>query len=449
MAIVDAAVAVGSAVGLGTGTAALIGGGALMGAGAGGLYGALSGGSILKDAGIGGLLGAGGAYGATALGAGAAGGAAQSALAAPMIQGGIFDSAAGGAAASGATNPTITAAANSTTDPIAAMNTSQGWTGTTSPVPGMSTSDYNSLVNTPIGGPADSNLLKYAGYGLGAAALGKAIQSSNAKYGTLTPSQLNTSTIPYASNVGTYQPLNTSIYKPMPAAGTPLYAAEGGIMEAPGYASGGIMGGVQPAPAGSAEQFARTNAVGNNQMFPQSTQNTQAYSSPVNSPVSNPVVGMARGGIAKRYNGQDGSQVQQAAYDPNQEIITQEMVDRMSGMPQQTAPTASAGGGLMQSFANGGTPHSDLGSYSDGGRMLKGPGDGMSDNIPAVIGNKQPARLADGEFVVPADVVSHLGNGSTDAGAKHLYNMMDRVRKARVGTKKQGKEIKAEKFLPK
>ena len=91
---------------------------------------------------------------------------------------------------------------------------------------------------------------------------------------------------------------------------------------------------------------------------------------------------------------------------------------------------------------------SSLGSYSDGGRMLRGPGDGMSDDIPGVIAGKQPARLADGEFVVPADVVSHLGNGSTDAGAKKLYSMMDNVRKARTGSKKQGKQIKADKYMP-
>lgn len=99
-----------------------------------------------------------------------------------------------------------------------------------------------------------------------------------------------------------------------------------------------------------------------------------------------------------------------------------------------------------QPMAKGGI--ADLGSYSDGGRMLKGPGDGMSDSIPARIGSHQPARLADGEFVVPADVVSHLGNGSTDAGAKQLYAMMDKVRKARTGTKKQGREIKPHKYLP-
>lgn len=91
---------------------------------------------------------------------------------------------------------------------------------------------------------------------------------------------------------------------------------------------------------------------------------------------------------------------------------------------------------------------SDLGTYSDGGRMLKGPGDGMSDNIPATIAGKRPARLADGEFVVPADVVSHLGNGSTDAGAKQLYAMMDRVRSKRTGTKKQGRQINPEQFMP-
>ena len=99
-------------------------------------------------------------------------------------------------------------------------------------------------------------------------------------------------------------------------------------------------------------------------------------------------------------------------------------------------PTA-AGGGL-----------SSLGGYSDGGRMLKGPGDGMSDNIPAMIGSKQPARLADGEFVVPADVVSHLGNGSTDAGAKKLYAMMDKVRRARTGKKKQAPAVNTGRLMP-
>jgi hypothetical protein len=103
--------------------------------------------------------------------------------------------------------------------------------------------------------------------------------------------------------------------------------------------------------------------------------------------------------------------------------------------------------GDIEEAADGGIMHG-IGGYSDGGRMLKGPGDGMSDSIPAVIGKKQPARLADGEFVVPADVVSHLGNGSTDAGAKRLYSMMDKVRHARTGKKKQAPEVKYKQGVP-
>ena len=105
--------------------------------------------------------------------------------------------------------------------------------------------------------------------------------------------------------------------------------------------------------------------------------------------------------------------------------------------------------GTPQSMAKGGI--SDLGSYSDGGRLLRGPGDGVSDSIPAQIGERQPARLADGEFVVPARIVSELGNGSTEAGARKLYAMMDRVQNARRKSMKKGShavDSKAEKLLP-
>jgi hypothetical protein len=110
----------------------------------------------------------------------------------------------------------------------------------------------------------------------------------------------------------------------------------------------------------------------------------------------------------------------------------------------------SKGGGDVEA-ASGGIMQSSLGGYAAGGnpRLLKGPGDGMSDNIPATINRRQPARLADGEFVIPADVVSHLGNGSTEAGAKQLHAMMDKVRKARTGNPKQGKQIKPQKYMPK
>ena len=115
-----------------------------------------------------------------------------------------------------------------------------------------------------------------------------------------------------------------------------------------------------------------------------------------------------------------------------------------------------AAGGLQQSYAMGGYAVGgglgSLGSYSDGGRLLKGPGDGVSDSIPATIGRKQqPARLADGEFVIPARIVSELGNGSTDAGAKKLYAMMDRVQRARgktTGKNKVAANSRADKYLP-
>lgn len=111
-----------------------------------------------------------------------------------------------------------------------------------------------------------------------------------------------------------------------------------------------------------------------------------------------------------------------------------------------TTYTPKASGGMIGYAGGGGI--STLGGYSDGGRLLRGPGDGVSDNIPATIAGKQPARLADGEFVVPARIVSELGNGSTEAGAKRLYEMMDRVQKARRKTKNVAADTKAAKYLP-
>jgi hypothetical protein len=107
------------------------------------------------------------------------------------------------------------------------------------------------------------------------------------------------------------------------------------------------------------------------------------------------------------------------------------------------------GGGqsIYDQFAAKGLKRLNNSQMAKGG-YLDGQGDGMSDSIPATIEGKQPARLSNSEFVIPADVVSHLGNGSSEAGSKRLYSMLDRVRKARTGNKKQGKEIKAEKYLP-
>lgn len=168
---------------------------------------------------------------------------------------------------------------------------------------------------------------------------------------------------------------------------------------------------VARAGGGPVEAMSNANAVGANTGYPMADINKPVYASPFQTPVSNNVV----------HGTSD------------------------TGVNPMTGEIANfARGGLSDAQYN-------LGSYSDGGRLLRGPGDGVSDSIPAVIGKKQPARLADGEFVVPARIVSELGNGSTEAGARKLYAMMDRIQKARgktVGKGKVAKNSRAEKYLP-
>jgi hypothetical protein len=165
------------------------------------------------------------------------------------------------------------------------------------------------------------------------------------------------------------------------------------------------------AGGGPVEAMSNANAVGANTGYPQADINKAVYSTPYQTPVSQNVV-------------------------------------------QGTADTGvNSMTGEMNEFAKGGlsSAASHLGDYSDGGRLLKGPGDGVSDSIPAVIGSKRPARLADGEFVVPARIVSELGNGSTEAGARKLYAMLDRVQAARkksIGKGKVAKNSRADKLLP-
>jgi hypothetical protein len=113
--------------------------------------------------------------------------------------------------------------------------------------------------------------------------------------------------------------------------------------------------------------------------------------------------------------------------DPNDDMSNMNMDDPMA----------------MYGYAQGG-----IAQYAAGGKFLRGPGDGMSDDIRANINGRQEARLADGEFVIPADVVSHLGNGSSSAGARKLYSMMSDIRKARTGRAKQAPAVKTDKYLP-
>jgi hypothetical protein len=191
--------------------------------------------------------------------------------------------------------------------------------------------------------------------------------------------------------------------------------------------------------------------------YPMAHNVTPTYNSATNTPYTQPVMHLAAGGAtasdttaptpASGAYDQLGAYLQamQAAQEQQagQQALQQQTAQQQSLMP---GPSIAAASGGMLYGAGGGI--SSLGHYSDGGQMLKGPGDGMSDSIPATINNKQPARLANDEFVVPADVVSHLGNGSSDAGAKKLYDMMDRVRRARTGTPKQAKAIHPDRYVP-
>ena len=191
-------------------------------------------------------------------------------------------------------------------------------------------------------------------------------------------------------------------FNPSYTALPPYQAANGGIIA--------LAGGGMPV-----EQMSNNAAMGTNTMYPMANTATSSFATPYQAPQS---TNMLANMVAPSGGG---------------------AVNAMSGEPSMQG-TRMAMGGL-----------SDLGSYSDGGRLLRGPGDGVSDSIPAQIGNKQPARLADGEFVVPARIVSELGNGSTEAGAKQLYKMLDRVQKARgktTGKDKVAKNTNAAKLLP-
>ena len=128
-----------------------------------------------------------------------------------------------------------------------------------------------------------------------------------------------------------------------------------------------------------------------------------------------------------------------------QGIMTQSMANWNAShpsTPQVDTPSAQPDYNQNYGFAQGGIAGLKTGRY------LQGATDGMADKLPTTIDGNEPAALSHGEFVVPADIVSHLGNGNSDAGAKKLYSMMDKIRMARTGTKKQGKEINPDKFMP-
>jgi hypothetical protein len=572
MAFVAVAGTVGAAVGL-SGTAAIIGGGALIGAGVGGLYSAVTGdGDILNSMLTGGLIGGAGAFGLNAMGVGA-GATATAAEAAT----------AAGATGAGTVGPAATTVATTTPAMEAAALLDAAAVAEGGAQAGMATQyaaqeaakqeaakvaakalTSKEVLGYGLAGTTAMQLL--GGKGKGGIAPASATDPGTIRPYTFTPNQMAqgseypspyataqydaagmpimdtrernyfdqkyTAQTPYSARVGTVNP------------NVPVAAARGGLM----------------AVGGPVERMSQNVMGGQSNMYPQSQQPVTSFATPTQMPVSAEIVRsdydaqtrpysgitMAEGGLSsigyKGYgqteensigrpnpvgeylvnqifnkptapstnvlgntgssaepsssssNSTESNPILRAMYDkqlqnpdyeftqpelvsgwqaynpnafrydptakkysaanPNEQQLSsfkQQMADYMA---QDRASKAAAQG--VQSFdsggggANGGLMPYDLGGYSDGGRLLRGPGDGVSDDIPATIAGKQPARLADGEFVIPARIVSEIGNGSTDAGAKRLYAMMDKIqagRKKTVGKGNIAKDTKAKKHL--
>jgi hypothetical protein len=368
MSFVAAAASVGTWAGL-SGTAAVIGGGAMIGAGVGGAYSALTGDgkildSMLTGAGIGGL----GAFGLNAAGVGA---------------GATSLAGTGGAGVTGAGTTAAEVAAASNTPAVAAASN-------INPATGLSWEATGSGLSAGAGSPTDPSWWstlsgkEKLGYGLGATTLLSMLGGQPEGVAT-------------QGTKGMIRPYEYTTAKREPEAGKPYY--------------------FQPIEY---DQYGRTT-----QPIDTSERNyfTQKFTE------------------LPTYAAANGGQVP-----PNLDRMPAGGLASLQGMRDGYGATQTLDGNIPQ-FAMGG----HLGGYSDGGQLLKGPGDGVSDDIPASINDKQPARLADGEFVIPARIVSELGNGSTDAGAKRLYGMMDRIQADRsktIGKDKVAVDTKARKHLP-
>jgi hypothetical protein len=469
-------------MGTGVGEAMLIG--AAVGATAGGAGAAIQGGDPLKGALTGGAMGAvGGGLGA---GFGAAGGAtaggtsgATAGGTSGAVAGGTSGAAGGSAVAS--LSPTVTSlaapTAGTTFGSLAAPTAGTTFGSLAAPTAGttfgsLSAGGAGALGGGTAGGAGGAlgGSLGVAGYtpgmyASGAATMPGGVASLPGNFTGMAPALSNTrlGVIGGTSLLGGLMQAErdkfgvpgeedyVSTFDPSKfRRSEPTYAPES--VYRPEYrdyttaAEGGIM---RLANGGPVERMSQMNTAMNPQggLYPQGMIDKTQYATPIQRPVSsemvmdapayersNPML-MAEGGIAGILEASKAQGLTPEAY--------QNIYGRGNAIIEMEKALKE---GKMVNLASGGI--SSLGGYSDGGRMLKGPGDGMSDSIPGVIANKQPARLADGEFVVPADVVSHLGNGSTDAGAKQLYKMMDKVRKARTGKKAQGKQINPNRYMP-
>ena len=410
--LVDSLGATGAAAVSGAGIGALTGGGVA----------ALTGQNVAQNALMGGIGGAG--IGASGLYQGAEGVAAA---------GGSFT----GAASTLGTTPGALASGYAGMTPVEIASSINA-------VPAGETAGLFSTLGNGITGTQ-------AMYGAAGLGLVGAINQDNKRYGGTAAAA-----VPYTGgnldkfhyDPATYHP--DVVQPPNP----PYQADYSGYARPPGYAGGGLLD-----PNSEPVDFMGGD------MYPQSQQHTSAYATPTQMPTSaqqsatlyepktNPLTGEMTANMYGGGTGKDALKDLKNSRDAVDQYVSQYQTD-----PATVAAKAKSGdyNAMLAMNKINNTPNANyaqggianLGGYSDGGRMLKGPGDGMSDSIPASIQGKQPARLADNEFVVPADVVSHLGNGSSDAGAKKLYAMMSKVRKARTGKAKQAPAIKADKYMP-
>ena len=408
----------------------------LTGAGIGGLGGAVLGYNPLQTAMYGGLGGA----AASGLGIGAAAPTAGGTAAGTVGTTAGTTGAGSGLTAAGAPGITAGGGGVATYDAGLAANTV---------IPGTTVGAGAGAGTSWFGGL--SPLAKAGVVGAGGLGLSALLKNDAQHYGVPT-----SVTQPYTGgNLAKFK-YDPNQYTPAVAVPpTPPYQADySGYARPPGYAGGGLMD-----PNSEPVDFMGGD------MYPQSQQHTSAYATPTQMPTSaqqtaasyepktNPLTGEMTANMATGGTGKDALADLMGARDAIQKYKSQ-----YSQSPSAVTSAAKSGdyNAMLAMNQLRGTPNanyaaggiSSLGGYSDGGRMLKGPGDGMSDSIPATIANKRPARLADNEFVVPADVVSHIGNGSSDAGAKKLYAMMDKVRKARTGKKKQAPAINSDKYMP-
>jgi len=493
--------ATGAAVfGLGAGTlAAGLAGGALLGAGAGALYSGLTGdGNILDSALTGALLGgaAGGIGAALAPASAGAAGASTFGSMTPAMAATKGTMAGAAAAPSGIAATQAAAGLGSAAAPAA--STFGTLAGASAPAGVAATKAAAGLGTlTPVAGMTGAQKL---GLGLGATSLLSLMGSQNQPKLPVPGSQGMIRPYTYSS---TQNPAGGEY--PSPYAGRAQYDMAGNPIldtrerdyftqsftagEPYKAAAGGLM-----AAGGPVERMSQMNTALNPQggMYPQGMIDKTQYALPTQRPTSMEVLNAmpqrmyANGGITydaatQRYSGlptaAPAAPVEQLPADlvasltpqyqaANPNFYSYDAKNQRYGagnpsmsqlnafkamQDQKAAEEAAAAAQSYQGYAMGGNIQGyNLGGYSDGGRLLRGPGDGVSDDIPATIAGKQPARLADGEFVIPARIVSEIGNGSTDAGAKRLYAMMDRIqsgRKKTIGKNNVAKDTKAKKHL--